>query len=335
MSRRSTVLVALAVALAGLVVGVVVNVVDDEPTTPAAAPTTAAGTCADTDPLVALTVLEGSRVRIDVLRPDGTREQATPPDWSALQPDVHGDRIVVARTTGETTVTSRIWTIGLDGSDPQAVTEGGDDSSPRWSPDGATIAFTRVDAEQEGTAVATVPADGGAVQDVVPVEPGVTVLSPAWSPDGSRLAYLRRTPTADDPLGGGTIWTVAADGSDPVEVGPAPEDSIGLDWHPGGSRLLVSSSAIDDGSLSVVDLATGATSVLARGAIAGRWSRDGTHVVHETKVGTIETPTWNLVERPFDASSPSGPTLGPTRPLGVETPDGPTPLHIAVAPCDP
>ena len=52
--------------------------------------------------------------------------------------------------------------------------------------------------------------------------PPVTALSPAWSPDGTRIAF------ASDRDGGLRIWTMNADGSDPVKISDIPLESANV-----------------------------------------------------------------------------------------------------------
>jgi TolB protein len=59
-------------------------------------------------------------------------------------------------------------------------------------------------------------------------------LAPAWSPDGTRIAFLR----TKAPFGHGSIWTMAADGSDQRQL------TDGIDardpaWSPNGRRIAV------------------------------------------------------------------------------------------------
>lgn len=63
------------------------------------------------------------------------------------------------------------------------------DSSPRWSCDGKTIAFVRSNEKQ--TQVWVVPADGGEARPLTKLpEGGIGELT--WSPDGTRLAFTYR-----------------------------------------------------------------------------------------------------------------------------------------------
>ena len=90
---------------------------------------------------------------------------------------------------------SRIYQVGLDEGDgsgvasPPPFTRGNADTHPRYSPDGAMLAFLRSD---EGTParrqVWLMPSDGGEAGQLTHLPNGVREF--AWSPDSSRLAVV-------------------------------------------------------------------------------------------------------------------------------------------------
>ncbi|MGH2811636.1 MAG: S9 family peptidase, partial [Actinomycetota bacterium] len=65
-------------------------------------------------------------------------------------------------------------------------TQGSKDASPRWSPDGSALAFTRQD-ENEKAQVWVMPAAGGEGRPVTSATGGVAEY--CWSPDGDRIAF--------------------------------------------------------------------------------------------------------------------------------------------------
>lgn len=92
---------------------------------------------------------------------------------------------------------SEIWITPTHGGEPRRFT-GGDwsDSSPRWSPDGKTLAFLS-DRKKPLSQIFLIPADGGEPAPLTKLETegGITALR--WSPDGTRIAFLfRETPEA-------------------------------------------------------------------------------------------------------------------------------------------
>jgi dipeptidyl aminopeptidase/acylaminoacyl peptidase len=67
-----------------------------------------------------------------------------------LSPDARRVAFVVSEPaeSGQAARRSGIWTVAADGSEiPRLRISGGDDNSPRWSPDGTTLAFLSVRGE--------------------------------------------------------------------------------------------------------------------------------------------------------------------------------------------
>jgi dipeptidyl aminopeptidase/acylaminoacyl peptidase len=64
--------------------------------------------------------------------------------------------------------------------------------SPRWSPDGSSIAFLRKKDDKEKTQVWTIPADGGEASQATRAESDVIAFR--WHPNGKAIAYIATTP---------------------------------------------------------------------------------------------------------------------------------------------
>lgn len=85
-----------------------------------------------------------------------------------------------------------LWMVDADGKTPaRAFTSGPRDLSPRWSPDGRWLAFTR-SVEKAGRPgdpqIHVIAADGGEARALTELPKGAS--APAWSPDGKTLAFL-------------------------------------------------------------------------------------------------------------------------------------------------
>ena len=88
---------------------------------------------------------------------------------------------------------SRIYQVKLldgdDDSEPQPFTRGDSDTHPRYSPNGAFLAFLRADESPEKRRqIWLMPADGGEAAQLTDLPEGVREF--AWSPDSSRLAVV-------------------------------------------------------------------------------------------------------------------------------------------------
>ncbi|WP_433360428.1 S9 family peptidase [Streptosporangium sp. CA-115845] len=143
---------------------------------------------------------------------------------------------------------SELW-LAAPGVEPRRLTGGPRDSSPRWSPDGSSLAFLRpVEGRPQ---LHLLPMDGGEPRVLTTAALGA---GPAvWSPDGTRIAY-------------------GAPHGDLDRNAPVVADS--LEYKADGAGLLRGLTT----HLFVVDVATGETGQLTAGDFhAGEpsWSPDG------------------------------------------------------------
>ncbi len=98
---------------------------------------------------------------------------------------------------------SHIWTVPAEGGDPHQFTSGPRiDDTPRWSPDGQTMAFLSDRAKDGELQVYLMPRTGGEatrLTDVKGIIGASRSVSPmAWSPDGTRIAFLHKEQDSDD-----------------------------------------------------------------------------------------------------------------------------------------
>jgi len=82
---------------------------------------------------------------------------------------------------------SRVMVLDVPDGEPREFTHGADARSPRWSPDGTTLAFLREDVEGRKQ-IWVMPADGG--EGCPLTEAPRSVIEYAWSPDGTRIAFV-------------------------------------------------------------------------------------------------------------------------------------------------
>ncbi|MDQ3547341.1 MAG: S9 family peptidase, partial [Chloroflexota bacterium] len=86
-----------------------------------------------------------------------------------------------------------IWLVPLAGSEPRRLTSGKHrDGQPRWSPDGATLAFTsdrKLDDDLKGQ-IWTIAVAGGEPTRLTSLAEGIEEFS--WSPDGRSIAAVSK-----------------------------------------------------------------------------------------------------------------------------------------------
>jgi Tol biopolymer transport system component len=119
------------------------------------------------------------------------------PDWS---PD--DSKIAHIEFPGGTTFSSEIFEVDTTGSGAVRLTSNNfTDRSPRYSPDGSLIAFSRQDAS--GTQVWLMNSDGTSERRLT----SLGGAQPAWSPDGLEVVFVRAN-VSDGSPGNGVLWTM-------------------------------------------------------------------------------------------------------------------------------
>lgn len=119
----------------------------------------------------------------------------------------------------------QLWRVDLTGATPpRRLTRGLADTAPRFSPDGALIAFLRTVPEGRPQ-LYVVPAAGGEPVQVTEARLGVGAF--AFAPDGRTLAYAARVP---DEGRYGTLDGVSPAAEDPRHITNLKFQSNGIGW---------------------------------------------------------------------------------------------------------
>ncbi|WP_222872169.1 S9 family peptidase [Streptomyces sp. sk2.1] len=204
------------------------------------------------------------------------------PGDPALSPD--GERVAYTLTTqdaGNDRVLRSIWEVRAGGGPARRLTHGPADTAPRWSPDGARLAFLRAGR------LHLLSAEGGeAVPLIAPERCPAGAGAPVWSPDGTCIAF-------------------AAPESRRADSAPVVIDALG--WKADGAGLIGSVRT----QLFVVDVETGEVVQLThddRHVGSPSWSPDGTRLAYPAQTGpdsaVLGPSAAHVVEVRTDAPEP-------------------------------
>ncbi len=225
----------------------------------------------------------------------------------------------------ETGVLTNLTDDGYDGSimllsDNEADVTYSVDIAPAWTPDSASIAFSRTEFQGGialGNSIAQIAADGsGEVQTLTQVsgtEPGIVYFGTGWSSDGAAFYYSVIHAKPDDPDNGIWVYDQATGAarqlavSDDPDAGPLALKEI----SPAGDRLLAyypsglaQMMGVQKSMLRFVDPVTGALSPVPEPdpaaadnvVFASSWiatfSPDGQYVLQLTGIDSGSRDVW-------------------------------------------
>ena len=292
------------------------------------------------------------------------RRAPTVEQWMSLKnadaPRISPDGRAVAYTVSEAdwgadSYDNELWVASAATGERRQLTAGrGASWSPRWSPDGARIAFlsTREGAPQ---VYVTAPSGGDAVRLT---RADVGVGSFEWSPDGRRIAYTageaRARPggspraeakdfrvVGEEPIWTSSLWLIEAPAAAPPGAPPAAErltdgERFAADdfsWSPDSRRIALNASDPADPhpfwtyDIYVVDAGTksAAKVVDTPGAdFFPVWSPDGREIAYRTYVRPNSDDEYTTFSNGYVAVVPAA--GGAPRVLTEQFDENPTPL---------
>ncbi len=175
-----------------------------------------------------------------------------------------------------------VWRSRIDGSQRQQLTFSPMNAlEPRWSPDGAQIAFS-AQTPGRGLAIYRVPSNGGEPERIMPTNELDTC--PIWSPQGGELLFYRIT--SDPPA----LYSLDLRTRRCSMV--ANSQDLGAEYALSPDGRYVAAAAADGSSLLLLDLKTHRRSVLikGRGLSFPYWSPHGEYVYVQELLGNPQEP---------------------------------------------
>ncbi|HEX2644369.1 MAG TPA: protein kinase [Thermoanaerobaculia bacterium] len=117
-----------------------------------------------------------------------------------------------------------IFLMGATGESPRRLSKEG--FNPAWSPDGKEIVFATGpgDTPASRSDLSHLVRIDVATGEMHPLETGTDAVQPSWSPNGLRIAYWGLLKSQR------VIWTIPAEGGEPVRV--TADDDTSLNWDP-------------------------------------------------------------------------------------------------------
>jgi Tol biopolymer transport system component/predicted Ser/Thr protein kinase len=180
--------------------------------------------------------------------------------------DFSPDGATIAVTSGKSAAApAGIFLVSVETGQRKRLTSapgGSDDGSPRFSPDGRSIAFARHFSAQDSE-LDTVPIGGGDVRRVSGDNRGIDGL--AWMPDGGEIVYSTRRLGRPQEL-----WRVSASGGTPQPVAEAGENAFEPAISRKENRLAYVHHTYDE-NVWRLDLAGGKASGPPTKLIASTW----------------------------------------------------------------
>jgi len=179
-----------------------------------------------------------------------------------------------------------VWRSRIDGSDRLQLTyPAGLDALPRWSPDGAQIAYVGV-RPGSPSRIFLVPSQGGAPQELV--HDDQAEIDPVWSSDGKRIAFGRND-IRNGAQTGFAIYTVDLATRQFSKV-PGSEGLFSPRWSPDGHHLAAMTR--DSAKIMLFDFAAQKWTVWVDepGSIGfPNWSADGKYLYYDTSFSQHST----------------------------------------------
>jgi TolB protein len=202
---------------------------------------------------------------IYAVNPDGSglKTVAASATANLAEPAVSPNNKQIAYLNDEGGDAYRLHLMNLDGSGDHALPTGGSGAdAPSWSPNGASIVFSRCVALDEDTGdctsaqIAEIGANGQNLRFLTKAVADTVDSRPSFRPDGKAIVFQR---TGAD--GNVSVWVMAANGAASKQiVGSGSDVDANPSYSPNGKKLLYTSDAGGSDGIWIVN-ATGSGKV--------------------------------------------------------------------------
>jgi dipeptidyl aminopeptidase/acylaminoacyl peptidase len=145
-----------------------------------------------------------------------------------------------------------------------------------WSPDSQELAYLAAPGEGDDNwyvaELYAINAESGAVRRIL--KPDVQAANVRWSPDGRTIAFIGGI-MSDEGSTGGDIYAVPASGGEPRNLTPGRKSSPNwFRWLPSSKQVLFTEGMAGDTAIATLDIASGGTERLWKGAESIAFSGD-------------------------------------------------------------
>ncbi len=147
-----------------------------------------------------------------------------------------------------------------------------------WSPDSKNLVYLAAPGDGDDNwfiaEVYTIDAESGVVRHIL--KPSMQVANVKWSPDGKAIAFIGGL-MSDEGVVGGDIYALPAEGGAPRDLTENRKSTPNwFQWSPSSKQILMGENIAGDSALSTLDLASGSTETLWKGAESASFSGDAT-----------------------------------------------------------
>jgi dipeptidyl aminopeptidase/acylaminoacyl peptidase len=145
-----------------------------------------------------------------------------------------------------------------------------------WSPDSKNLVYLAAPGDGDDNwyilELYAIDAGSGAVRHIL--KPAMQVANVRWSPDGKTIAYIGGL-MSDEGVTGGDIYALPAEGGTPRDLTENRKSSPNwFQWSPSSKQILMGENVAGLSAITTLDLASGSTETLWKGAESGLFSGD-------------------------------------------------------------